>query len=110
MTTSSPANSDSQASDLEAFTSIDTGGRTPAGGVGKLLAFVAFSWSVFQLYVSSAVPFWLAEEVGINLIFNGSEVRVIHLAFAMALACLSYPFFKSSPKTCLLYTSPSPRD
>lgn len=99
MTTSSPANSDSQASDLEAFTSIDTGGRTPAGGVGKLLAFVAFSWSVFQLYVSSAVPFWLAEEVGINLIFNGSEVRVIHLAFAMALACLSYPFFKSSPKT-----------
>lgn len=84
--------------DLEAFTSIDTGGRKPAGGIGFFIAFVAFSWSVFQLYVSSFVPFWLAEEWGINLIFNGSEVRVIHLAFAIALACLSYPLFKSSPR------------
>jgi len=86
------------ASDLEAFTSIDTGGRSPSGTIGFFIAFVAFVWSAFQLYVSSAVPFWLAEEFGINLIFNGSEVRVIHLAFAMALACLSYPLFKASPK------------
>ncbi|NND89227.1 MAG: TRAP transporter permease [Granulosicoccus sp.] len=65
--------------------------------MGFFIAFVAFTWSAFQLYVSSSVPFWLAEELGINFIFNGSEVRVIHLAFAMALACLSYPLFKSSP-------------
>ncbi len=94
--TASP--SSGSASDLEAFTAIDTGGRNPAGTIGFLIALIAFTWSAFQLYVSSAVPFWLAEEVGINLIFNGSEVRVIHLAFAMALACLSYPLFKASPK------------
>ncbi len=86
------------ASDLEAFTAIDTGGRNPAGSIGFFIAFIAFVWSAFQLYVSSAVPFWIAEEFGINMIFNGSQVRVIHLAFAMALACLSYPLFKSSPK------------
>ncbi len=84
--------------DLDSFAAIDTGGRKPTGIVGFYIALVAFSWSAFQLYVSSALPFWLAEEMNINLIFNGSEVRVIHLAFAMALACLSYPFFKSSPK------------
>jgi len=86
------------APDLEAFKAIDTGGRKPAGSVGIFIAVLAFSWSAFQLYVSSFIPFWLAEEVGINLIFNGSEVRVIHLAFAIALACLSYPLFASSPR------------
>jgi len=85
-------------SDLDAFTSIDTGGRNPTGNLGFFIAAVAFVWSAFQLYVSSALPFWIAENLGVNLIFNGSEVRIIHLAFAMALACLSYPLFKRSPK------------
>lgn len=84
--------------DLEAFKALDTGGRNPVGKIGFFIAFVAFSWSAFQLYVSSFIPFWLAEVVGINLIFNGSEVRVIHLAFAIALACLSYPLLASSPR------------
>ena len=83
---------------LEEFAAIDTGARNPAGTVGYFLAILAFSWSAFQLYVSSFVPFWLADKFGINLIFNGSEVRVIHLAFAIALACLSYPLFKNSPR------------
>jgi len=83
---------------VDDFAAIDTGARKPLGNVGFFLAFLAFSWSAFQLYVSSFVPFWLADEYGINLIFNGSEVRVIHLAFAIAIACLSYPLFKSSPR------------
>lgn len=86
-------------SDLEAFKSIDTGGRNPTAGVGYILAFIAFTWSAFQVYVASALPFWIAENLDINLIFNGSQVRVIHLSFAMALACLSYPLFKHSPKS-----------
>ena len=85
--------------DLEDFAAIDTGARNPAGSIGFFLAFLAFSWSAFQLYVSSFVPFWLADRYGINLIFNGSEIRVIHLAFAIALACLSYPLFKKSPRS-----------
>lgn len=84
--------------EIDAFAALDTGGRNPAGGLGFFIAFVAFSWSAFQLYVSSFLPFWLAETHGINLIFNGSEIRVIHLAFAIALACLSYPLFKKSPR------------
>ncbi|MFK7890230.1 MAG: TRAP transporter permease [Granulosicoccus sp.] len=83
--------------EIDAFASIDTGARNPVGGIGFFIAFLAFSWSAFQLYVSSFLPFWLAENVGINLIFNGSEIRVIHLAFAIALACLSYPLFRKSP-------------
>ncbi|MFK7860479.1 MAG: TRAP transporter permease [Granulosicoccus sp.] len=83
---------------LEDFTAIDTGGRNPTGNIGFFLAFLAFTWSAFQLYVSSFVPFWLADKYDINLIFNGSEVRVIHLAFAISLACLSYPLFKKSPR------------
>ncbi|MFK7996018.1 MAG: TRAP transporter permease [Granulosicoccus sp.] len=89
---------DTPSGDLEDFKAIDTGGRNPTGNIGFFLAFLAFSWSAFQLYVSSFVPFWLADKYGINLIFNGSEVRVIHLAFAIALACLSYPLFKKSPR------------
>ncbi len=96
--TASQAGSSSVTPDLASFAAIDTGGRNPTGVVGLFIALVAFSWSAFQLYVSSALPFWLAEEMNIKLIFNGSEVRVIHLAFAMALACLSYPLLKSSPK------------
>ncbi|MFT4728925.1 MAG: TRAP transporter 4TM/12TM fusion protein [Granulosicoccus sp.] len=95
----SSAQPSSESSDLEVFTSIDTGGRAPVGSVGFFIGLVAFTWSAFQLYVSSALPFWIAENLDINLIFNGGEVRVIHLAFAMALACLSYPLFKSSSKS-----------
>ncbi len=98
-TTASSATPASTATpDLDDFVAIDTGGRSLAGGTGFLIACIAFLWSAFQLYVSSAIPFWLAEEIGINLIFNGSQVRVIHLAFAMVLACLSYPLFKNSSR------------
>ncbi|MEE9321450.1 MAG: TRAP transporter permease [Granulosicoccus sp.] len=100
--TTSPAlqdNPDSPQGDaLEEFAAIDTGGRNSTGTVGLLIALVAFSWSSFQLYVSSSAPFWLTQQTGINLVFNGGEVRLIHLAFAIALACLSYPLFKSSPR------------
>jgi TRAP transporter 4TM/12TM fusion protein len=100
ITDSNPSGSDrnNSQSDIDAFAAIDTGARNPVGGLGFFIAFVAFTWSAFQLYVSSFLPFWIAENYGINLIFNGSEIRVIHLAFAITLACLSYPLFKSSPR------------
>ena len=96
---STTSSKDASQPSVEDFAAIDTGARAPAGNVGYFLAFLAFSWSAFQLYVSSFLPFWLADNYGINLIFNGSEVRVIHLAFAIALACLSYPLFKRSSRT-----------
>lgn len=83
--------------DLDEFAAADSGGRKAVGTAGILIAIIAFVWSCFQLYISSAVPYWLTENLGINLVFNSSESRVIHLAFAMALTMLSYPLFKNSP-------------
>ena len=87
-----------QSLDLEQFAVMDTGGRSPLGDVGIFVALLALTWSVFQLYVSSVVPYWLSTKTGMNLVFNGNEVRFIHLAFAVALACMSYPLFKNSPR------------
>ncbi len=46
-----------------------------------IIALIAFSWSVYQLYVS-------------YFPVNSTIVRSIHLAFAMVLAFLIYPVFK----------------
>lgn len=84
--------------DLEAFAAADSGGRKATGMAGTIIVIVAFIWSLFQLYISSNVPYWITENFGFNAAFNSSESRVIHLAFAMALTMLSYPLLKSSPK------------
>ena len=78
---------------------IDTGGRDPAGFVGKLIAFIAFLWAVFQLYIASNLPFWLTEVTGMSLVVTNSNARLIHLAFGFFLAALAYPLFKSSSRT-----------
>jgi TRAP transporter 4TM/12TM fusion protein len=64
----------------------DLGGREPAGAVGRLLAVVAALWSLFQLWYASPLPFI----VGVG-IFNDTEARAIHLAFAVFLAFCAYP-------------------
>lgn len=76
----------------------ETGGRNLTGLTFKIVVGLAFIWSAFQLYVASAIPFFLSEHTGLKLVFNNQEVRQIHLAFALALAMLSFPLFKSSPK------------
>ena len=76
----------------------ETGARAPAGAAGKLLLAVAFLWSLFQLYISSAVPYFLAEKIGVNLVFNNQESRQIHLAFALVLASMAFPLGKRGPR------------
>lgn len=83
--------------------SSDTGGRDPDGFPKKLIAGLAIVWSLFQLYYASPVPFWLQEflrniGLNINVVFDDTKARSIHLAFALFLAYLSYPAFKFSPK------------
>jgi TRAP transporter 4TM/12TM fusion protein len=81
----------------EMIAATDTGARSPAGGVGKLLLTVAFCWSVFQLWIASPLPYmdvfssWLP-------VLNNTDTRSIHLAFAVSLAFLAYPALKSSPR------------
>lgn len=71
----------------------DLGGRSPGPAVGLFLLGVALAWSIFQLWIASPLPFVL----GI-FVFNDTESRSIHLAFAVFLAYLSYPALKRSPR------------
>ena len=83
----------------EIVASVESGGRQLSGWPMKLVLAIAFSWSVFQLYIASAIPFFLSEHLGLKLVFNNQEARQIHLAFALVLAMLSFPLLKGSSKT-----------
>jgi TRAP transporter 4TM/12TM fusion protein len=71
----------------------DTGGRNPHGVVKQVMLGVALLWSLFQLWLASPIPFM----VGIG-VFNDTEARSIHLAFAVFLAFLAYPALRRSPR------------
>ena len=71
----------------------DVGARLPQGPMAKAIAGLALLWSLFQLWIASPLPFVFG--VGV---FNDTETRSIHLAFALLLAFLAYPAFKRSPR------------
>ena len=79
----------------------DTGSRNPDGWQGRFLIGLAFVWALFQLYISSNIPFWLTDVTGFNVIVNTDQARFIHLAFAMFLSALAFPLFKSSPRRAI---------
>ena len=83
--------SDNELDDMVAST--DTGGRNPSGITKKILLGTALAWSLFQLWIASPIPFI----VGFG-VFNDTEARSIHLAFAVFLAFLAYPAGKKSPR------------
>lgn len=88
------ANEPAAAPDLdELVASSDTGGRNPSGFPAKLIFGTALAWSLFQLWIASPLPFIFNFAV-----FNDTESRSIHLAFAIFLAFTAYPAFKSSPR------------
>ncbi|WP_301098664.1 TRAP transporter permease [Otariodibacter sp.] len=83
--------------------SNDAGGRNPSGLTKKTIIAIAILWSLFQLYYTSPLPFWLQEVVrnwgwDLNVVIDDTKARSIHLAFALFLAYLSFPAFSSSPK------------
>ena len=75
--------------------SVDTGARKPRGNVGRLLAGTAIAWSLFQLWISSPLPFMVANVIPV---LNSSETRSIHLAFSVFLAFMAFPALKRSPR------------
>ena len=83
--------SEAELQDLVAST--DTGGRNPSGITKRVLLGAALVWSLFQLWIASPLPFM----VGFG-VFNDTEARSIHLAFAMFLAFLGFPALKRSPR------------
>ena len=78
----------------EMVAETDTGARNPTGAISKnVLFYVPLAWTLFQLWYASPLPFIF--NIGV---FNSTEARAIHLAFAIFLAFTAYPTFKSSPR------------
>lgn len=92
MTESNPKMVSSDLGDMVA--DADTGGRAPVAAFPvATLFYVPLTWSLFQLWIASPLPFlW-----GVG-VWNDTQTRAIHLAFAVLLAFLAYPTFKSSPR------------
>jgi TRAP transporter 4TM/12TM fusion protein len=67
----------------------ETGGRAATGPAAVVLFLVPLCWSLFQLWIASPLPYIL--EIGI---FNSTETRSIHLAFASFLAFSAYPMIR----------------
>ena len=73
----------------------DTGARAPKDGFSRnVLWFVPLFWSVYQLWIASPLPYL----IGVGVL-NDTQTRAIHLGFAVFLAFLAFPAFKSSPRT-----------
>ncbi len=78
---------------LDIVAEADTGARSPSGIPAKILWYVPLAWAGFQLWLASPLPFMF--RFGI---FNSTEARSIHLAFAIFLAYLAFPALKRSPR------------
>ena len=85
----------------------DTGGRAPKGAFSRnLLWFVPLIWAIFQLWIASPLRFdvvllWNNSFLGDIfklVILNDTQTRAIHLSFAVFLAFIAFPTFKSSPR------------
>ena len=79
-------------------------GQTPGAGEGaalpvpaqgrapRLVIAACLAWTLFQLWVSSPLPTSISAWVGFSFgVFNNTEARAIHLAFAAFLAFVVFP-------------------
>ena len=79
---------------------IEGKARVLSGYQLKFVALIAFSWSLFQLWYASPLPFLLGFGVLIDL-----PARSIHLGFALFLVFLAYPCFKKDREKKFNYFS-----
>ena len=80
----------------------ESGARSPHGATRWLIINTAVVWSLFQLWISSPVPFWVSAAVPPLqrfVMFNDTMARSIHLTFAVFLVYLCYPLWRSASKT-----------
>ena len=85
---------DQQSNYDDMIVEADTGGRVPTDAFGqKALWYIPLIWAIYQLWISSPLPFIL----GIG-VWNDTQTRAIHLGFAVLLAFIAFPAGKSSPR------------
>ena len=86
---------------IEAVVAGESGARKPEGAVRALVVNIAVVWSLFQLWISSPVPFWVSAAVPAlqrYVMFNDTMARSIHLTFAIFLVYLCFPLWKGAPR------------
>ena len=75
-------------------TDFETGNRKPSSVfINNILLYIALTWSLFQLYVSSPLV------LEITPWMNADVVKRVHVSFAGLLAFLTYPAFKKSSRS-----------
>ena len=85
----------SSSTDLDDLVSSnDMGGRKPTGWQLNVILLVAFTWALFQLWIASPFPYLMDSDL---LRWNSNQARSIHLAFAIFLVFVSFPFSSRSP-------------
>ncbi|OEY66978.1 TRAP transporter permease [Marinobacter sp. X15-166B] len=84
-----PAGGDVDKAKLAALLQTESGGRIATGPAGIILFVVPLCWSLFQLWIASPLPFIVNFGV-----FNSTEARSIHLAFAVFLSFAAFPMIK----------------
>ena len=86
----------------EMVAQVETGARNPVGWQATLFIAIAFSWSLYQLFIATQLPYTLAEITGQSFFLETlNQARRIHLSFALVLAAMAYPLLRSSPRNTI---------
>ena len=85
----------------ELVAQVESGARNPQGWQRGLIPILCMVWALYQLYIASPLPSMLSVSTKIDIfqfVGNLSISRKIHLAFALVLATMAFPLFKSSAR------------
>ncbi|RVU29563.1 TRAP transporter permease [Neptunomonas marina] len=91
MTTDASSSDKDSDQTIEELLNSETGSRALSGSMGKLVIGLLLSWSVFQLWYASPLPFIFNFAT-----FNEDQAKFIHLAFATFLAFCLFPATRNS--------------
>ncbi len=86
---------------IEKVLAAESGARQPGGWTKLLIVNLAVLWSIFQLWISSPLPFWVSQAIPAlqkYVMINDTMARSIHLSFAIFMVYLAYPMWKKSPR------------
>ena len=86
---------------IDKVLAAESGARDPTGFTKLLIVNLAVLWSIFQLWISSPLPFWVSQAIPPLqrfIMFNDTMARSIHLTFGIFLVYLAYPMWKKSPR------------